>query len=141
MVQVSKLFLVIAILFLFGTQVFAQGEGGCSHGMVKAPAVLTPEQTVDQFVDAFNTGDMVALQKMFDKDAWYAYGDSAPVSGEAMLAWLESDMLGATMQISSTNIDGNTVIVAGSSLMDGSGTDFTYVFNVKAGLIESWQIL
>jgi ketosteroid isomerase-like protein len=141
MVKVSKLFWVIATFFLFSTQVFAQGEGGCSHGMVKAPAVLTPEQTVDQFVDAFNTGDMVALQNMFREDAWYAYGDSAPVSGEAMLAWLESEMLGATMQISSTELYGDTVIVAGTNLLDGTSTGFTYVFNVKAGLIESWQIL
>lgn len=128
-------------IFLGGTQVFAEGEGGCSYGMVKTPAVLTPEQTVDQFVDAFNAGDMVALQNMLDENAWYAYGDSAPVSGEAMLSWLESEMLGGTMQIAKTEIDGDTVIVAGSSLMDGTSTEFTYVFNVNAGLIESWQIL
>lgn len=135
--MVKGLVLVIATLFLLSTQVSAQ----CSHGMVKAPAVLTPTQTVDQFVDAFNSGDMVALQEMFGEGAWYAYGDSAPVSGEAMLAWLESEMLGSTMQVSSTEIDGNTVILAGSSMTDGISTEFTYVFNVNAGLIESWQIL
>jgi hypothetical protein len=138
MVKVAKSFLVMATLFLFlGTQ----GVSQCSYGMVKTPTVLTPEQTVDQFVNRFNSGDMDALKNMLGESAWYAYGDSAPVSGEAMLAWLESEMLGGTMQISSAEVDGDSVILAGSSLMDGTSTEFTYVFNVKAGLIESWQIL
>jgi hypothetical protein len=141
MVKVSQLFLVLAALFLFSSQGFAEGEGGCSYGMVKAPAVLTPEQTVDQFVNLFNSGDMDELQKMFSEGAWYAYGDSAPVSGGAMLEWLEAEMLGGTMQVSSTEIDGDTVILAGTSLVDDISTEFTYVFNVRAGLIESWQIL
>jgi hypothetical protein len=135
--MVRTLLLVIATFLLLGTQVSAQ----CSHGMVKAPSVLTPTQTVDQFVNLFNSGDMDELQKMLSEGAWYAYGDSAPVSGEAMLAWLESEMLGGTMQVSSTEIDGNTVILAGMNIMDGTSSEFTYVFNVKAGLIESWQIL
>jgi hypothetical protein len=141
MVKVGKLFLVIAAFFLVSSQVFAEGEGGCSYGMVKAPAVLTPTQTVDQFVNLFNSGDMEELQKMFSEGAWYAYGDSAPVSGAAMLGWLESEMLGGTMQVSSTEVDGDSIILAGTSMMDGISTEFTYVFNVNAGLIESWQIL
>ncbi len=140
MVQVGKFFLVIATLFLLSMQVFAQGEGGCSHSMVRTPAILTPEKTVDQFVNLFNSGDIVALQDLLSEGAWYAYGDSAPVSGEAMLEWLESEMLGATMQVSGTEIDGNTVILTGVTL-DGNSTEFTYVFNVRAGLIESWQLL
>jgi mannose/cellobiose epimerase-like protein (N-acyl-D-glucosamine 2-epimerase family) len=109
--------------------------------MVNTPAVLTPEKTIDQFVNLFNSGDMDALQKMFGDGAWYAYGDSAPVSGEAMLEWLESEMLGATIQVSSTELDGSTVILAGTSLTNGNSTEFTYVFNVRGGLIESWQVL
>jgi hypothetical protein len=139
MVKVGTLFLVIATLLLLSTQV--QAQSGCSHGMVKAPAVLTPEKTVDQFVQLFNSGDMDALQEMLGEGAWYAYGDSAPVSGEAMLEWLESEMLGATMQVSATEVDGSTVILAGTSMVDGNSTEFTYVFNVRSGLIESWQIL
>jgi hypothetical protein len=141
MVKVGKFFLVIAALFLLSTQVLAQGEGGCHHGMVNTPAVLTPEKTIDQFVNLFNAGDMEALQAMLGEGAWYAYGDSAPVSGGAMLEWLESEMLGATMQVSSTEVDGNTVILAGTSLIDGNSTEFTYVFNVRGSLIESWQVL
>jgi hypothetical protein len=139
MVKVGKLFLVIASLFLLGSQV--QAGGGCNYGMVETPAVLTPEKTVDQFVHLFNSGDMEALQDLLGEGAWYAYGDSAPVSGEAMLQWLESEMLGNTMQVSSTEIDGSTVILAGTNMIDGTSTEFTYVFNVRAGLIESWQIL
>jgi hypothetical protein len=141
MVKVGTLLLVIATLFLPGTQALTQGEGGCHHGMVNTPAVLTPEKTIDQFVNLFNSGDMDALQKMFGEGAWYAYGDSAPVSGEAMLEWLESEMLGATIQVSSTELDGSTVILAGTSLTNGNSTEFTYVFNVRGGLIESWQVL
>jgi hypothetical protein len=138
MVKLGKLVLFVVTLSLFmGTQVFAQ----CDYGMVKAPAVLTPETTVDQFVNLFNSGDMEALQDMLGEGAWYAYGDSAPVSGEAMLEWLESEMLGSTMQVSSTEIDGSTVILTGMNTLDGNSTEFMYVFNVRAGLIESWQIL
>jgi hypothetical protein len=139
MVKVGKLVLVIATLLLLSTQI--QAQGGCSHGMVTTPAVLKPEKTIDQFVHLFNSADMDALQEMFGESAWYAYGDSAPVSGEAMLEWLESEMLGATMQVSSTKVDGSTVILAGTSLLDGNSTEFTYVFNVRSGLIESWQVL
>lgn len=139
MVKVGKLVLVIATLLLLSTQI--QAQGGCSHGMVTTPAILTPETTIDQFVNLFNSGDMDALQDMFGDGAWYAYGDSAPVSGEAMLAWLESEMLGATMQVTSTEVDGSTVILAGTSLLDGNSTEFTYVFNVRGGLIKSWQVL
>ena len=138
MVKQGKLVLLVATLSLFmGTQVFAQ----CGHDMVKAPTILTPEKTVDQFVNLFNSEDMEALQNMLGEGAWYAYGDSAPTSGEAMLEWLESEMLGAMMQVSSTKIDGSTVILAGTSLVDGNSTEFTYVFNVRGGLIKSWQVL
>jgi hypothetical protein len=135
--MVKTMVFVIATFLLLGTQVSAQ----CSYGMVKAPTVLSPTQTVDQFVQRFNSGDMEGLQDMLGEGAWYAYGDSAPVSGEAMLAWLESEMLGGTLQVSSAEMDGDNVILAGMNTLNGTATEFTYVFNVKAGVIESWQIL
>lgn len=155
----TKLFTTLATLGLLVSFVaFAGGDktAGCTSSpsalannevqptiMFANQTVLAPADAVAQFVAAVNAGDMTAAQLLLTSDAWYAYGSGEGVSGQGFADWLQSDIFGVngTIAIAEKTVEGNTVTITGQYTSDGWSGNFTYVFSVRDGLIESWQLL
>jgi hypothetical protein len=159
-VMKTKLLTALATLGLL-TSVVAFAEGtktaaGCTSSpsamasteaepvvMFANQTVLAPADAVAQFVEAINAGDMTAAQLLLTSDAWYAYGSGEGVSGQGFVDWLQSDIFGVNgnIAVAEQTLEDTVVTLTGQYTSDGWSGNFTYVFTVRDGLIESWQLL
>jgi hypothetical protein len=156
----TKLLSVLATLGLLVSFVAFAGDGKTAAGCTSSPSalasnetqptvmfanqtVLAPADAVAQFVEAVNAGDMAAAQLLLTSDAWYAYGDGEGVSGQGFVDWLQSDVFGVNgnIAVAEQTVEDNVVTLTGQYTSDGWSGNFTYVFTVRDGLIESWQLL
>ena len=103
-----------------------------------------PAAIVKRFVNAVNSNNTAAVRAMFAPNAWSAYGEGgARKTGDALLAWLESDILRVNGKIAVTRetVNGNTVTIEGRYTSTGWSGNARYVFTVQNGLIASWTLL
>jgi hypothetical protein len=110
-----------------------------------ASAVSTaPSEVVDRFVKALNGNDAKAIKAAFAANAWTAYGENgARKTGDALMAWLESDIIRVKgkLEVQSKTLNGNAVTVTGRYSSTGWSGNAKYIFTVQNGLIASWLLL
>ena len=110
-----------------------------------ASAVSTaPTDVIERFVKAVNGNDAKAIKAAFAPNAWTAYGEGgARKTGEAFMAWLESDIISVKgkIEVRQKTVNGNSVTIEGRYTSTGWSGNAKYVFTVQNGLITSWLLI
>lgn len=102
-----------------------------------------PEHVVMALIEAMSANDAEKIRSFFHKNAKQAYGESGSwKSGEVFFKWLQSDVIDRKGHVDNAKFsaEDNEVIVTGQYSSEGYTNKANFLFSVKDGKIESWQM-
>ncbi|EDM43991.1 hypothetical protein SCB49_10387 [unidentified eubacterium SCB49] len=104
--------------------------------------ITDPIAIVKSLINAMENNDAEKIRSLFNKNASQAYGDGAQKSGNAFFSWLESDIIDRKGKVSNPEYksNNNEVVVTGQYSSEGYTNKANFLFTVKDGKIQSWQM-
>ena len=104
---------------------------------------LSNEEVVHQLMLAMQKNDAKMIKSLFDTEASQAYGDGPFKKGKDFFKWLQSDIIDRKGHVDHPiyNSEGTDhVIVKGQYSSEGYTNKADFLFEVKEGKIQSWQM-